>query len=62
MNQPQPGPGPSDQQTAEELASIPWEPLLPAEKKLIAGSLLLGLALLGLLLWLSATYFPVPGR
>jgi hypothetical protein len=44
------------------MARIPYEPLLTAEKKLIAGSLLLGLILLGVLLWVSATYFPVPGR
>ena len=43
---------------AEELAHIPYEPLLPVEKKLIAGSLLLGVALLGLLLWVSYTFFP----
>lgn len=36
------------------------EPLLPVEKKLIAGSLLLGLGLLGLLVWLSYTFFPAP--
>jgi hypothetical protein len=57
--------GSSEQQPEEapslatELAAIPYEPLLPAEKKLIAGSLLLGISLLGLLLWISATYFPV---
>jgi len=62
MNQPQPDPRVSDRQTAEEMARIPYEPLLPAEKKLIVGSLLLGLILLGVLLWVSATYFPVPGR
>ena len=33
------------------------EPLLPVEKKLIAWSLILGLALLGLLLWISSTFF-----
>jgi hypothetical protein len=32
---------------------------LPIEKKLIVGSLLLGIALLGLLLWISHVYFPV---
>ena len=52
----------TDQQTAEEMARIPYEPLLPIEKKLIVGSLLLGIVLLGLLLWISAAYFPVPGR
>jgi hypothetical protein len=46
-------------QTAEEMARIGYEPLLPAEKKLIAGSLVLGFVLLGLLLWVSATFFPV---
>lgn len=50
----------SDAQTAEELSRVEAEPLLPAEKKLIAVSLLLGLALLGLLLWVSNRFFPVP--
>lgn len=35
--------------TGEEMARIPYEPLLPIEKKLIAGSLILGVVLLGLL-------------
>jgi hypothetical protein len=43
---------------AEELAHIPDEPLLPVEKVLIVGSLLLGVALLGLLVWISYTFFP----
>ena len=42
---------------AEELALIPDEPLLPVEQKLIAGSLILGVLLLGLLVWLSYKYF-----
>jgi hypothetical protein len=62
MEQPQPDNGVTEQQTAQEMAKIPYEPLLPAEKKLIAGSLILGVALLGLLLWISATYFPVSGQ
>ena len=41
------------------LAAIPYEPLLPAEKKLIAYSLLLGILLLGILLGVSSTFFPV---
>jgi len=45
---------------ADELARIPYEPLLPIEKKLIAWSLILGIALLGLLFWISASYFAVP--
>ena len=35
-----------------------YEPLLPVEKKLIAGSLVLGIVLLGLLIWLSNKFFP----
>jgi hypothetical protein len=47
---------------ARELEAIAHEPLLPVEKKLIAGSLVLGVVLLGLLYWVSNTYFPVaPG-
>lgn len=42
----------------EELKGMPYEPLLPVEKKLIAVSIILGLALLGVLVWLSRTYFP----
>ena len=45
---------------ADELATIPYEPLLPVEKKLIFWSLILGLALLGLLFWISSSYFAVP--
>ena len=56
-------PRPPEKTAAEEMAQIPYEPLLPIEKKLIAGSLILGLVLLGLLIWLSATYFPItPGK
>ncbi|QEH32689.1 hypothetical protein OJF2_11680 [Aquisphaera giovannonii] len=44
---------------ADELSKIEHEPLLPIEKGLIAGSLTLGVLLLGVLLWISATYFPV---
>jgi len=44
-----------------ELDAVPDEPLLPVEKKLIAGSLVLGIVLLGLLAWLSAAFFAVPG-
>lgn len=60
MSQADPPSAVSERQTAEELAHIPYEPLLPVEKKLIAGSLLLGALLLGLLLWLSAVFFPPP--
>lgn len=50
---------PTDRETADELAKVEAEPLLPVEKQLVAGSLLLGAALLGVLLWATATYFPV---
>ena len=35
-----------------------YEPLLPVEKKLIVGSLVLGVVLLGLLMWVSRVFFP----
>ncbi len=34
------------------------EPLLPVEKKLVGWSLIAGVLLLGLLVWLSYTFFP----
>ncbi len=43
---------------SEELKKMEYEPLLSVEKKLIAGSLVLGLVLLGLLIWLSNKFFP----
>lgn len=50
---------PTDADIARELAKVESEPLLPVEKWLIGGSLALGLVLLGVLLWVSRTYFPV---
>ena len=59
MNEPnRPTNAPSESEMAREMAAIPDEPLLPVEKKLIVGSLVLGLVLLGLLLWLSQHWFP----
>ncbi len=43
---------------AEELEAIPYEPLLPVEKKLITWSIALGIVLLILLVWISYTFFP----
>ncbi len=51
--------GTGEPSIARELEAIPYEPLLPIEKKLIASCLILGILLLGLLLWASATFFPV---
>jgi hypothetical protein len=42
----------------EELKKLAEEPLLPVEKKLVAWSIGLGVALLGVLVWLSRTFFP----
>jgi len=42
----------------DELKKMEHEPLLPVEKKLIAGSLILGVVLLVLLLWVSRVFFP----
>jgi hypothetical protein len=52
----------SEPDLARELTAIPYEPLLPVEKKLIVWSLVLGVVLLGLLLWASATFFPTTAR
>jgi hypothetical protein len=43
---------------AEELKKMEYEPLLPVEKKLIGWSLGLGAVLLGILVWVSYTFFP----
>jgi hypothetical protein len=42
---------------SEELRGMPVEPLLPVEKRLIAWSLALGLGLIGVLAYLSYTFF-----
>ncbi len=41
---------------AEELQKMQHEPLLPIEKKLIGWSVLLGLFLLGTLMWASRVF------
>ena len=45
-------------QIRDELQSMPYEPLLPIEKKLIGWSLGLGVVLLFILIFISRTYFP----
>jgi hypothetical protein len=45
---------------AEELEKMEYEPLLPVEKKLISWSIGLGVVLLGVLTWVSYTFFPAP--
>jgi hypothetical protein len=49
---------PEEPKLAEELKKMEYEPLLPVEKKLITYSLIIGAALLGLLVWVSYTFFP----
>ncbi len=55
MNEP---PSREQDDMVDELAHMTGEPLSSAEKKLIIISLSLGVLLLGLLLWLSAVFFP----
>ncbi len=43
---------------AKELEKMPYEPLLPIEKKLIGWSLGLGLGLLVVLFFVSYAWFP----
>jgi len=47
-----------DPNIGDEIKRMQHEPLLPVEKRLITWSLLLGLALLGLLVWMSGRLFP----
>lgn len=47
-----------DPKISEEIKQMPYEPLLPVEKQLIVWSLGLGVVLLGLLIWVSRTFFP----
>jgi hypothetical protein len=42
---------------SEELGKMPYEPLLPIEKKLVLWSVLLGLFLLGVLVWVNQALF-----
>ncbi len=49
---------PDEPKLAEELKKMEYEPLLPVEKKLISYSLIIGAALLGILVWVSYTFFP----
>lgn len=49
---------PPEPKLADEIKRMDYEPLLPIEKRLITWSLLLGFGLLGLLIWLSRTFFP----
>ncbi len=49
---------PDEPKIGEEIRKMDAEPLLPIEKKLIAGSLVLGVILLGILVWVSHHFFP----
>jgi hypothetical protein len=55
------GPKPSGVETeskvGDALANIPYEPFLPVESKLVAWSLIVGLSILGALVWLSQRFF-----
>lgn len=50
-----------EQQTnvGQELQKMPYEPLLPVEKKLIGWSLGLGVVLMVILVVISYVFFPV---
>ncbi len=48
----------SDSLPSEELKKMEHQPLLPVEKKLVVGSLVLGVVLLGFLMWISRVFFP----
>ncbi len=46
---------------AQEIEKMPYEPLLPIEKKLIAWSLAAGVVLMVILIIASRIFFPVGG-
>ena len=52
--QPKPAEAPK---LAEELQKMEYEPLLPVEKKLVLWSIVTGLFLLGVLMWVSHAFF-----
>jgi hypothetical protein len=45
----------------EEIQKMPYEPLLPIEKKLIGWSLGIGVVAMAILVFVSYTYFPPGG-
>jgi hypothetical protein len=47
-----------EHKVSEELKKMEAEPFLPVEKKLIVWSLVLGVVLLGFLIWVSYSFFP----
>jgi hypothetical protein len=47
-----------EQRLKEEMKQMEYEPLLPVEKKLIAGSIILGVLLLFVFIYISFTFFP----
>ena len=49
---------PEQPKMTDEMKAMPAEPLLPVEKKLIGWSLVAGVVLLGVLIWISYTFFP----
>jgi hypothetical protein len=44
---------------SDEIKKMEYEPLLPIEKKLIGWSIGLGIVLLGILIWVSSTFFSI---
>ena len=49
---------PEEPNIREEIGKMQHEPLLPIEKRLILWSLIIGVVLLGLLVWISGRLFP----
>ena len=43
----------------KEIEKMAYEPLLPIEKKLIAWSLVIGIVLIIVLVWVSHTFFEI---
>jgi len=50
---------PDEPKLSEEIKTMEYEPLLPAEKKMIVYNLVIGVILIVVLVWVSRTFFPV---
>jgi len=50
---------PEEPRLAEEMRKMEEEEFLPIEKKLVTWSIVLGILLLGVFLWIGRTYFAV---
>ncbi len=49
---------PEKPRLADEIGKMEKDPILPIERKLVLGSVIVGAVLLGILVWVSYAFFP----